>query len=353
MNDIIAIVTATPVTVLTDEAKYSEFYTAMKAEVSAHVPDISSDKGRKEIAALAYKVTRTKTAIDAAGKKLNEDARAKINVVNASRRKIWKELETLAEEARAPLTSWEQAEVAREAAVHTWYAALREASTLSSPDEGSNRIADRIGTVEAMDIDPAVFGDATDFAQHTKTQSLATLTTALERAKKYEADQAELARLREEAEARAAAEVERQRAENEAKEQAERVAREALAEQARVQAEKERAAQAEAEAKAREERAVEAARQEAKRKADAEHAAELARVEAERLKLERAEAERLAAIEATRKADEARQADRAHRSEVMAAAKTAIMLLAVDEEAAKKIVLAIVAGEIPNVTLRF
>jgi colicin import membrane protein len=55
-------------------------------------------------------VTRSKTAIDDAGKKLNEEARAKINAVDAQRRKIREELDALAEEVRKPLTEWEKAE---------------------------------------------------------------------------------------------------------------------------------------------------------------------------------------------------------------------------------------------------
>lgn len=353
MNEIANIFTANPVMVLTDEAAYSEFYKKMKAEVSAHVPDISTEKGRKEIKSLAYKVTRTKTAIDDAGKKLNEDARAKINVVDASRRKIRDELDALADEARKPLTDWEDAEEARQTAIKAWHDKLRATATLVSGDDGSNLIADRIATVEAMAIDEAAFGIETDAARHAKTQALASLNTALDRACKHEADQAELARLREEAEARAAAEAERLRAETEAKEKAEREAREKAAEEARKQAEQERAAQAEADAKAREERAVEQARQEAVRKAQAEHAAELAKVEAERKRLELAESARLADIAKAKREEEARQADRKHRGEIMAASKTAIMALGVEEDAAKKIVLAIVAGEIPHVTLRF
>lgn len=353
MNEIVNIVAANPVLVLTDEVAYSEFYKTMEAEVSAHVPDVSTDKGRKEIAALAYKVTRTKTAIDAAGKKLNEDARAKINVVDASRRKIRDELDQLADRARQPLNVWEKAEEDRENAIKTWHDKLRATATLVSGDDGSNLIADRLATVEAMAIDPAVFGIQFDAAQHARTQALTSLTTALDRAKKHEADQIELARLRHEAEAREAAEAERLRVETEAKEKADREAREKAAYAETVKRQAEAAEKAQKEAAEREARAVEAARAEAVRKAQAEHAAELAKVEAERKRLEMAEAARLADIEKARREEEARQADRKHRGEVMAASKTAIMALGIEEDPAKKIVLAIVAGEIPHVTLRF
>ena len=86
--DVVAAVEANPVSVLTDEALYSTFYKHVKAEIDAFEPNLATASSRKEIASLAYKVTRTKTAIDNAGKKLNEDARAKINAVDAQRRKV-------------------------------------------------------------------------------------------------------------------------------------------------------------------------------------------------------------------------------------------------------------------------
>jgi len=353
VNAIAQAITENPILVLTDEKAYSEFYKKMKAEVSAHVPDVSTEKGRKEIAALAYKVTRTKTAIDAAGKKLNEDARAKINVVDASRRKIRDELDALADEARLPLTKWEDAEEARQTAIKEWHDQLRVNVALVSGEDGSNLIADRIAAVESMAIDATVFGIESEAALHAKTTALASLATALERARKHEADQAELARLREEAEARAAAEAERLRAEQEAQEKAAREAREKAEYAENVRRQAEAAEKAKKEAAEREARAVEAAREEATRKAQAEHVAQVAKIEAEKRALEKAEADRLAAEAQTRREEEARQADRAHRSSVMASAKEAIMSLGIEEDSAKKLVLAIVAGEIPHVSLRF
>lgn len=75
----------------------------------------------------------------------------------------------------------------------------------------------------------------------------------------------------------------------------------------------------------------------------------------------KAEADRIAAEEAARAAEAKRLADeqaardhnRKHRGEVMKAAKLALMEVGAEEEIAKKIILAIVAGEIPAVTLRF
>ena len=82
-------------------------------EARSHAPDLSTKKGRDAIASLAYKIAKSKTALDEAGKALNEDARAQINAVDAERRKVRDRLDKLKDEIRAPLTAWEAEEAAR------------------------------------------------------------------------------------------------------------------------------------------------------------------------------------------------------------------------------------------------
>jgi colicin import membrane protein len=353
MNEIVSIVTANPVLVLTDAAKYTEFYAHVKAECDQFVPDISTVTSRARIAAQAHKVVRTKTAIDAAGKKLNEEARSQINVVDASRRKIREELDALADAVRKPLTDWEDAEKARAAEVANIIGRLDNYVNIQTRGWGSDHVREHIADLDAISLDADVLRDKMDEAVARKLAATKTLSTALDAAVQYEADQAELGRLRAEAEAREKVERERIEAERIAKakaEEAERQRRE-YDEEVRMRAEAEEKTRKES--AEREARAVEAARQDAVRKANEAHRAELAKVEAENRRLAQIEAERLAEIERNKREEDARAADRAHRSAVMKQAKDAIMTLGVDEEPAKKVVLAIVANEIPNVTLRF
>ncbi|WP_435658119.1 hypothetical protein [Brucella pituitosa] len=351
-TDIVGYVAANPVSVLVDEKVYSQFYEQIKAETDAFKPDLSTVSSRKEISSLAYKVTRTKTAIDAAGKKLNEDARAKINAVDAQRRKIREELDTLAETVRKPLTEWEAAEEARIENIK---------STLAHIDAcGRGMIGGEpqpFGILfreleEKIIIDDS-FGEFKEQAEAAKSDALAKLKAAFDAHQKAEAERLELEQLR-------AEKLERDRLEAERVEK-ERIAQEAIA---REKAEKEHQERMAAEQKAREERAAQQAREKAEReareaieRAEREKAEAVAKAEAEALavkqKAEQAEAER--AAEAKRIADEqaARDADKAHRSKIMKSAKEALMAQGSDEETAKKIVLAVIAGEIPNVTLRF
>ncbi len=351
-TDIAVVVAQTPVVVLLDEKKRDDLFAHIRREIDAFTPDISTAKGRDAIKSFAYKITRTKTAIDAAGKELNEEARARINVVDAARRDARAELDKLAEQVRKPLTDWEEAEAARVAECDAIINRIVQAGTVTL-DDTADTVRARGMEIWGIQIDAERFGDKFEQATRAKAHVVDLLKTALARLTKEEADRAELERLRAEAEERA-------EADRRADEEAARVAREAeearLAEERRVEAEK-----AEAERLARIEReAAERARREAEEAKQAEiDAANRRAEEAERAA--QAERDRIAAEEAARQAEAKRladeqakrEADQAHRTAVKSAAKTAIMSCGADEETARKIVMAIIAGEIPAVKLEF
>ena len=357
------IVSQTPVVVLTDEEKRAEFYSHIQAEVDAFVPDISTAKGRDEIKSLAYKITRTKTAIDAAGKELNEEARAKINAVDAERRKAREHLDELAKAVRQPLTEWEEAEKAREAEVDRLIAMFRS-SRFVEMGEASDHIRERGTIIHNIAIDPDVFRDRAEEGEREKKETVDHLLAALARAEQAEKEAAELHRLREEAEARDRAERERVAA-KEAERQ--RQAEERAAEEARIaaeNAEKDRLARAAEEAAERARReaeeAAEAARAEERRQHEAALAAEReraaaaereAQAERDRIAREQREREEQAAREAAEAAE--RQANLENRTARKTAAKEAIIAVGIPEAKAIKLVQAIVAGDIPNVRMEF
>lgn len=358
-TDVAVVVSHTPVVVLTDAKQREEFYAHIEREVEAFTPDTSTEKGRKEIKSLAYKITRTKTAIDNAGKLLNEDARARINAVDAERRAAREKLTALAEQVRRPLTEWEQAEEKRVEACRAIINGLKAAAVVTLEDT-ADTVRGRGAAAWNTALDADVFRDMLTEAQAAKDATVSTLKSALARLVKEEADRVELDRLR----AEAAEREERDRIEREAREAEEqRIADEQAAEARRVATEKaeaeriERAKQEAAEAEQRKAREEQAER-------DREHAEQLAAerrraqeaeqaAQAERDRIAAAEAERQEEIKRAAHAQAARDADREHRGLVMNAAKAAIMTCGTDEETAKKIVLLIRSGEVPNVTLRF
>jgi colicin import membrane protein len=303
-----------PSVIFTDSELVSALFDEVRAEIEAHTPNVETDIGRKAVASLAYGIAKRKTALDAAGKELNEEHRAAINRVDAIRRQVRDGLDALKDEARQPLTEWEDAEKAKEEQLKAVYALFREARL---PSNDGQRLAELKSAINDLDIDAELDAE--------RSQALTSIEGNLDRLRQEEADRAELEKLRAE------------RAE------AERLEQERLAKEAAEKAEAERLANAE---KAAAERAAQEERckaQEAINKAEAEVKA--LRDEAEKAAKKQ---ERIAREEA------ARQADRDHRSKIMAAAKAALMEHgSMPEDQAKSIVLAIAAGSIPNVTMRF
>lgn len=351
-NALVVQVTENPGLVLLDRERFNQFYEAVKAETDKLVPDTSSAKGRKEIASMARKVASMKVQIDDAGKKLNEEARARINLVDAARRDIRDKLDALKDDVRRPLTEWEAAEEQRLADVKAWFERTEQAANVWAEDTAA-AVAERIAQLEQETLNPDVFQDTMANAQATVERTLTSLRAAHARLVQEEADRAELERLRREAAERE--ERERQEAEAKAAAEAEERARqEAVARAERAAAEEK--ARIEAAAKA----AEEAARIQAERKAQAEReAADRAHAEAlaaEKRRADEAEAARKAEEDriAREKADaERRAADIAHRGKIMGEAKTALMDLDLPEATAKAVVLAIAAGNVPHVSISF
>jgi len=219
---IAAVVEQTPVVVLTDRDQRDAFYAHIQHEVDAFKPDTSTEKGRKAIKAFAYKITRTKTAIDDAGKQLNEEARARINAVDAERRVVKEKLTALAAEVRRPLTEWEDAEEKRVEACRAVIDGIKASAVVTIEDTAAT-VRTRGAEVWNIAIDDNNFRDMAPEAVAAKEMAVSALKSALARLTKEEADRAELDRLR----AEAAAREERDRAEREAREAEERAAAEA------------------------------------------------------------------------------------------------------------------------------
>jgi hypothetical protein len=338
MTTAIAIPTGTDLVALFKAPEQMDAILArIESEARSHAPDLSTSTGRKAIASVAAKVARSKTALDDAGKALNESARAQINAVDAERRKLRDRLDALKDEVRKPLTDWEVAEEARVSTLKARVERVRLAHEMLPPDYTAEQAAALVARVEAIAIDDTWAEFTTEAARY-KDQALATLRMMLADATKRETEAAELARLREEAAARAEADRQREEAER--------------AEAARVAAEKAEAgrlarikAEAEAQAKAEAERAVRAA-QEAAEKAEREaierEAAIRAEADAAAAKAARdlveaqAATERAAQVERDRIAAQAkaeadarakREADQAHRDGIQQAICEALIAL--------------------------
>ena len=323
----------------------------IREEIDAFVPDVTTRKGREAIASIAYKVARSKTALDNVGKDLVAELKEIPKKVDAERKRMRDLLDAWQEEVRRPLNAWQAAEddrIDKHNERLNWLKSLSDdLGSLASP-----QLNGLIGEAEGMQLGPH-WEEFEAEAATAKDKVLAELRAALKKREALEYEQAELARLRAESEAREQKEREeriareaadRARLEAEQKAQAEREAAQRRELELKLQAEQaERArAQAEADRVAAEQRA-EQERQAAARRA--EQAAEQAREEERR----RADA---AAAEIVRQ-QEARERDEVHRRTINRAALDAFIAGGMPESCAKQAVTLIAQRKIPNIAISY
>lgn len=325
--------------------------------------DFSKKKDRDTVASLAYKVGRSKTAIDAEGKKLKEQYTVFTKKIDAERKLAREQLEAEQARIRKPLDDWEQAEKDRVAKNEAAIRAVRSLYDENTANQEAHVIKGYIFDLEKLEIDTS-FEEFEQEAKLAKFETLEKLRTALAAREKYEAEQAELERLRKEqlkreqrerdehiakeaadkarieAEAKALAEQRRvEREKKEAQEKAEREQREAADREARLQAEKEAALLREEQLK---QQAIEREKQ---AEIDRKNA-----VEQERLRIER---EQAAKEEADRKAEEARLANVEHMRSINNEILNKLCEIGLDEEQSKSVITAIAKNQIPNVTIKY
>ena len=340
-TDVLALVEADPTPFLVDRDKRRDFMDQVRQVALTAGDDVTTAKSRAAIIATAAKVTKCKTTIDNAGKAMTEEWREKTAAVNEARREVRDEFALLAAQVRKPVTDWEEAEKARQERVTKTLTELRGLVANPAPFGATAQvIQERIDEVSAEEIDPAVFGDDTEFAMSVKAEALTALKGALATVQKAEAEQAELARLRQ-------AEAEREERERAEREAAEAKAREEAEAKARAEREAEEAKRREEEQKRAAEEAERLAEQRAAEAAEKAREEERARIEAEQRAQREAEEKERAAAE--RKAANAKHRSRI-RAEVAEVLETRFEL---DGARANAIAAAIEAGEIPHTSIQF
>ncbi|KFL31417.1 hypothetical protein JP75_07600 [Devosia riboflavina] len=381
-TSIAVLVETTPALVFNDPAKADELFAHIEQEITTAPVDLASDKGRKAVASLAYKISRTKTAIDDAGAELIQEANKKVQSVNAERRKLRNRLDALRDKARKPLDDWEAEQAKRKTQCQAIVDGLKQAGKVTIEDT-TETLRARIKQVQNTELHLDYLGDFFDVASDARDTSLAILNSALQRQIHLDEERIELARLREEAERRNAAEA----AERKAREDAERKAayvdaqikhivncglglidgrpypiiilRRELQEKVvidesfgdrREEAEAAKLAALKSLDDVEERQRVEQVAAEEARAAEAEADAQRREREAAQRVLDEAEAQRLREEEEA----DARAADQRHRTTIMLDAEEAVMRAAgIGKDKAWKIITAIAAGSIPHTTIKF
>lgn len=322
-------------------------------QVRSVVPDVTTRKGREEIGSLAAKVSKSKVLIEKCGKDLVADQKAKIKLIDDDRIRTVKKFDDLRNEILEPRDAWEQAENDR---VEKHKADIEKIQDFAHPsilaDMSAIRISEQIHMLDVLEI-CSLFEEFEEQAKIAKYETLEVLRTALTNREKYEAEQAELERLRQAEQVRIQQERDAQIA-REATEKANREAEEkARFEADRVQREKAESEQREARLKAEKE-AAELREQALKQKAiDDAKQAEINKQQAIEAERQRIESEQFAKVEAVRKADEAREADMAHKKQICSEALKGLTDLGVDEAMGRVILNAINKKLVPHVSIKF
>lgn len=341
----------TALAVYTAPAGLDPYLQQIRQEIDAFEPDVSTKKGRDAIASIAHKVARSKVALDNIGKQLVDELKDVPRKIDAERKRMRDLLDQWKDDVRRPLTEWEDAEEARVVAHKNAVQGLNS-HALGLGDLTAAQIRARIEVLNGTAVGPQ-WEEFEAEAHRVKAQALETLSAALAAREKHEAEQAELARLR--AEAQACEQKERE--ERIAREAAERAQREA---EAKAQAEREAITRREQEAKAAAERReleLKLASERAEReKAEALRREQEAKAEADRKAAEAVEAEkrRVAALAAAEAAEaKRREADKQHKAQVNRAAVQALVEGGVSEDCAKVVITLIAKKAIPAVSITY
>ena len=322
-------------------------------QARSFVPDVTTRKGREEIGSVAMKVSKSKTLTEKYAKDLVAEEKARIKLIDDDRIQFCRKMDSLRDEILAPRDAWEQAEKDR---VSGHNAFIMSFVAMSAPQAYENRDSDFIKGI-ISEIENTVIDDSLeefkDQAELAKFKALEVLRPALTDREKYEAEQAELERLRQAEQLRQQQERDAQIA-REAAEKANREAEEkARFESERVQREKLASEQREARLVAEKEAVV--LREEAlKRKAiDDAKQAEIDKQQAIEAERQRIEAEQIAQVESVRKEQERREADVAHKKQICDEVLKGITDLGFDEAVGRMILNAINNGQVPHVSIKF
>lgn len=357
-----------PIQIFT-ENEMDKLIREIRKKCEEFVPDTSTDKGRKEIASMSYKVSTSKTALEKLSKDLTDDWRQRVKSVDAVRISMASRLDALRDEVRKPLTDYEEAEKKKVADF--------DKIILDMEAEGKKCIEDWQDieqehlknikeTLNARSCKPEHEAWKEKF-DYIRTIALERIDLALTKRALYEKEQAELKSLREAEAKRQEEEAEAQRLQfiKDAKEAEEKAK---LEEKARI--EKERADAADLARKEAKEEADKLAKEQAekdalakkekedtqaliqKQKEDAEQAkieadkrAEQARAD-ERAKIQSEENQRLA--DAKR-----REEDKEHQRKINKGAVDALVNAGISNPVAVTVIKAIIVGDVPNVKISY
>jgi len=307
--------------------------------VDAVVPDLSTAKGRKEIASAAAKISRSKVALDKAGKELASRLKEQPKLVDAERKRMRDWCDAKRDEIRKPLTDWEDAEKKRVSDLNDRVSEITSYEFMEFSD--STQVKKQLDFISNISVDDT-FEELQEAASMKHELAISRLSKKLADFMSLEAAErlAEEKRLQEQ---QLAQEAREKAIALEAEERAKKQAEE-MAEQLKLQEEENRRQQKEASEKR-------------------ELELKLAKEKAEKEKLEAEERVKQAEAQAQKKLDDQRiaseleakkrEADKNHRARINNSVLAGLVNIGLTEVQSKLVVTAIAKGEIDNISISY
>lgn len=327
-------------------AAFSEFRSQLaklRDDNEKAVFDYADPKGNKEARSHIYKLRQTKAAVERVRKEQKAASLEFGRKVDAQAKEIAVEIDGMIGLHEAPLKEIEEREAARIAAHKERIESLGAYKDYGDPTAAE--LSALLASAEAFEIDDSLEEFKAEAAL-AKDDALENIKRLLAARQKYEAEQAELERLRQ---------AEAERAQKEREEQIRKEAEEAARKQAEAKAaavererqlEIERANREKAEAEARYLREKQEAEERAKAAAAKAEQDKQAAIEAERQRIE-AEAER------ERQEAERKAANKRHRQKINREALEDLVEFGLSEDQGKQLIETIVRGQVRNVSVNY
>lgn len=344
-------------------AQYQPFYAQLaqlEKDNAALAFDYESKKGNKEARSHVNTLRLTKGALERTRKAAKEESLRIGKAVDSEAKEIGARIEVMIDVHQAKIDEIEKREVDRIAAITSRISAMGE---IGEDADTTNKTRSAIAELEAVSIDDS-WEEFTADAGKAKDAHLRALRVRLESLEKYEAEQAELVRLRLEAEARAQqdrddaiakAAADKATADASAKAAQDAAMAKQAIEEVELRAKHEREAgerrelELKLQAEQAERRLADAAQKSRQDAIDAENKAEKARLQSVQDEKDRvAAAEKDAALALAK-----READVAHKTKINRAALAAMVAGGINEACAKECIRLIAAGKVPSIQISY
>ena len=169
-------------------------------EAKSIIPDLTTKKGRDEIASMAHKVAKSKTYLDGLRKDLVSEWKTKAKAVDVEGKKMRDTLDALKAEVRQPLTEWETEEENRVKAHELNLSEMSDGGEYTSNnwlELSVEAMTDRLIEIQNEGIES--YEEFLPVALGVKDRAIKQIKEAIEKREAYDKEQAELEKLRAEA----------------------------------------------------------------------------------------------------------------------------------------------------------